>query len=184
MTAAPAFALVMIDNGDGSAILRGRINAGDDKAFAAFLSQPRARAIRTIWLDSGGGSVAAGIAIGKAVRQARLTTAVDAQRAVCDSACTLVFAGGVRRHYVNSAIVFEGNSALNGLGFHPSSLRGDAQRSTTKSARGTNQMIAHYRAMGTSAAAQFMQRAAINTLFRPSGATALRARVATSLASP
>lgn len=184
MTAAPAFALVMIDNGDGSAILRGRINTGDDKAFAAFLSRPRARPLRTIWLDSGGGSVAAGIAIGKAVRQARLATAVDAQRAVCDSACTLVFAGGVRRHYVNSASVFEGNSALNGLGFHPSSLRGDAQRPTTKSARGTNQMIAHYRAMGTPAAAQFMQRAAINTLFRPSGATALRARVATSLAAP
>lgn len=180
----PAAAIFLNDRGNGVAELRGRFNQGDEKVFAEFLARPRARKIRVLWLDSHGGVVTAGIEIGKAVRRARIATAVDAQRAACDSACTLVFVAGVRRHYAGGQNVFEGHSSLSGLGFHGSSIRGNARRLTMKSDRGTQRMRVFYHAMGTPGANDLMQRAAINTLFRPSGMTALRLRIATSLAAP
>ena len=157
---------------------------GDEQRFAALLAQPRARKIAVVYLDSFGGSIAAGIKIGRIIRKAGLATAVDASAARCDSACTLIFAGGVRRYYVGGASVFEGTSARGGLGYHPAHTRDPAWTRASYSDKGTGMMAAFYREMGQPGAADLMKRAGFSTIYRPSGATALSLRIATSLDEP
>ena len=181
--AAPAKA-ISLSEANGEARLVGTFDKDDEKLFAAFLAKPRAAPLRVLWLDSRGGAILPAIAIGLMARKARLTTAMRADAATCDSACTLVFAGGVRRHYVNGGSVFEGLSSLSGLGFHGANIRGDAVRPTIASDRGTQLMNAYYKLMGMPGAGELASRAAINTVFRPSGATALRLRIATGLGEP
>lgn len=183
-SAGAAGAITLIDRGGGVAELRGRFDAGDDKLFAQFLAQPRAQKIRLLWLHSPGGYLEPGLAIGRIVRRSGIATAVDANSAYCDSACTLVFVGGVRRHYVNAQGLLEGQSSLSGLGFHGSFTRGNAINPAMRSDKGTQQMIDFYRAMGSPGAIELMRRAAISTLYRPNGATALKLRIATSLGGP
>lgn len=180
----PAKALIFLSERDGVATLSGIFETGDEKTFAAFLAQPRATRLRVLYLDSFGGSIAAGVQIGRMVRKAGLVTAVDAAAARCDSACTLIFAGGVRRHYVGGAGVFEGFSARSGLGFHPAHMRDPAWTRAEYSERGTAIMAAHYRAMGAPRTMELMTQAGFTTMFRPNGATALRVGIATSLEAP
>ena len=182
--ATPASAIVLIERGNGHAELRGRFDVGDEEVFAEFLSRPRAQKLRVLWLSSPGGTVLSALAIGRQVRKAQLITAVDANAAYCDSACTLVFVAGARRHYVNGQGVMEGQASLSGLGFHGSFQRGNAINPAMRSEKGTREMTQHYRAMGVPGAADLMQRAAISTLYRPNGATAMRLRIATSLGAP
>ncbi len=184
LLSAPASAVTLIDRGNGEAELRGAFDGGDEEVFKQFLAQPRARKIHVLWLHSHGGRTSAGTGIGKLVRRAGLTTAVDAQGAYCDSACTLVFVAGVRRHYVNGNGVLEGDASLTGLGFRGSFLRGNAINPAMRSDKGTQEMANHYRAMGVSGAIELMRKAAISTLYRPNGITAMRLRIATSLAAP
>ena len=181
--AAPARA-IWLSESIGVAKLAGPFDAGDEKIFAAFLEKPRPTPLRVLWLDSRGGVLEAGVKIAALVRKARLTTAVRADAATCDSACTLVFIAGARRHYVNGQTVPEGLSAWTGLGFHGVSLRGDAARPTIKYEGGEQLLAKHYRELGVPGAADLVARAAINTVWRPSGATALRLRIATSLSEP
>lgn len=180
---APASAIRLSQNGS-HATLSGQIVEGDADRFRAFMARPQAKAIRVLHLNSEGGSLSEGIAIGKMVRKAKLATAVDGARVFCDSACTLIFAGGVRRHYVNGDQVYEGLQSFTGLGFHLSHTRGDRVRPSMKSHEGSARMIAFYAAMGVPAAAELCRRAAINTLFRPNGQTAMRLGIATSLLAP
>ncbi len=180
---APAGAILLSET-NGEARLAGTFDKDDEKVFAEFLARPRAAPLRVLWLDSRGGAILPAIAIGLMTRKARLTTATRADAATCDSACTLVFAAGVRRHYVNGASVFEGLSSLSGLGFHGANIRGDAVRPTLASDKGTRLMNAYYKLMGMPGAGELAARAAINTVFRPSGATALRLRIATGLGEP
>ncbi len=180
----PAAAVTLIDRGNGQAELRGAFDTGDEVLFGQFLAQPRAHKIRVLWLHSHGGRTSAGTEIGKILRRAGLTTAVDANAAYCDSACTLVFEAGLRRHYVNGNAVLEGDASLTGLGFHGSFLRGNAINPAMRSEKGTQDMASHYRAMGVPGAIELMRKAAISTLYRPNGATALRLRIATSLSVP
>lgn len=184
LSALPARATLYIAERDGAAYLSGLFEKADVERFAAFLADARGRGIRVIYLDSLGGEVAAGIAIGKLIRKAGLATAVDAARARCDSACTLIFAGGVKRHYIGGADVFEGFSGRGGLGYHPAHSRDGAWTRAEASARGTAMMTAHYRAMGQPGAAEMMRRAGFSSTFRPSGATALALRIATTLEAP
>lgn len=181
---APASALTLIDRGGGHAELRGRFDTGDELVFKQFLAQPRAQRIRVLWLHSPGGILSSGLAIGKMVRQSGLATAVDANAAYCDSACTLVFVAGAPRHYVNGASVMEGQASLTGLGFHGSFTRDNAINPAMRSDQGTRDMIVFYRSMGVPGAVDLMRRAAISTLYRPNGATALRLRIATTLIAP
>jgi hypothetical protein len=180
---APAHAIYLTES-NGAAYLSGAFDRGDEVVFAKFLAQPRARPIRTIWLDSRGGTLVSAMIIGMMARRARLTTAMRADSGVCDSACTLVFAGGVRRHYVNGNSVFEGLSSQSGLGFHGANIRGNAAQAPIKSNTGTALMNRYYATMGMPAVANLIAQSAINTVYRPSGATALRLRIATSLAEP
>lgn len=183
LAATPASALSFSDQGT-EAWVAGRFEAGDEARFRAFLDQPRAAPLRVVYLNSPGGSLTAGLAIGRAIRRAGLATAVLADQHVCDSACTLAFAGGVRRHNVNGATVFEGMTGMMGLGFHPAHRRGTSVTPSMKAEEGTSWIRAFYAEMGMPRAAEFMDRAAFNTLFRPSGRATLETRVATSLDTP
>ena len=96
MNVLPARAISLSENGT-NATLYGPFDLGDEKIFSEFLAKPRPAPIKVLYLDSYGGSIISGMAIGLMVRKAGLTTAVRARSDVCDSSCTLVFAGGVRR---------------------------------------------------------------------------------------
>lgn len=181
--AAPASAIYLSES-NGAIRLVGTFEKGDEKVFAEFLARPRAAPLRVLWLASPGGDIIPAVGIGAMVRRSRLVTAMRADSSACDSACTLVFVAGVRRHYVNGQSVFEGLSSQAGLGFHGASIRGDAVRPTMKSDRGLKVLRGWYKSMGVPGANALVDRAAINTVFRPSGATALRLRIATSLAEP
>lgn len=173
----------MAENGS-VATLSGFFENGDEVRFKALLDRPRAAPLRVLYLNSPGGALKAGLDIGRLVRRAGLTTAVEADRHVCDSACTLAFAGGVRRHYVNGARIFEGMTAMTGLGFHPAWRRGNAVNPSLKSDEATSQVRAFYAEMGMPRAAELMDRAAINSMYRPSGRTSLALGIATSLSAP
>jgi|GEM_PF-124909 len=56
----------------------------------------RGEYVRTVLLNSPGGAVEAAMAMGKMLRERKLTTAV-ADGALCASSCPLMFAGGVKR---------------------------------------------------------------------------------------
>ncbi|MBL8590482.1 MAG: hypothetical protein JNK46_18245 [Methylobacteriaceae bacterium] len=179
----PARALHLSEQG-GVAYLSGSIEEGAADRMRDFLAQKRAQPIRILYLYSPGGMVSEAIAIGDMIRKAGLATAVDAGRAYCDSACTMVFAAGVRRHYVNADRMEEGLAGHFGLGFHLSRTKGDARTPAMKSEAGSDKMRAYYARMGVPRAIDLCQRAAINTLYRPGGRTALAMGIATSLAAP
>ncbi|SEP12987.1 hypothetical protein SAMN04487843_10752 [Methylobacterium sp. ap11] len=179
----PTPAMSLSESGDRVTLV-GSIVPGDGEAFARFLTGPNARPLRVVYLDSGGGKVLEGIAIGRAIRRAGLVTAVDAQAARCDSACTLIFAGGVRRHYIHGEDVYEGMSGRSGLGFHTAHRPGSRTEATTLNAHGTETMRRFYAEMGQPGAAALVDKAAFNTLYRPSGSTALGLGIATSLQAP
>ena len=181
--ASPAWSIHIRDSG-AEAWLVGSFDPGDEVRFQEFLSRPRATPLRVIYLNSYGGNLKAGVEIGRMVRRAGLATAVFADRNVCDSACTLVFAGGVRRHNINGHTVHEGLTSMMGLGFHPAHMRGNSIRPSMLSDKGTEQVRAFYVEMGMPRAADLMMKAAINSMYRPSGKTTLDTRIATSLSAP
>lgn len=166
------------------AYLQGSFEAGDDKRFEEFLKQPRAQKLRVLYLYSYGGAITPATKIAELVRKAGLTTAVRARNEVCDSACTLVFAAGVRRHYVDGDAVEEGLSSRTGLGYHPARRIVNAAEGSHLSEGGSERLRKLYARMGAPGASDLIRRAAINTVFRPSGATALKLKIATSLRAP
>ena len=183
LACAPAQAIYLSESA-GKATLYGPFDVDDAKVFAAFLAKPRASPIKVLYLESPGGSIAAGVGIGRMVRKAGLTTAVNADSQICDSACTLVFAAGVRRHYVHGDSIYEGLSSRSGLGYHPAYLRGDRVHFSIKSNEYVALMNAYYAEMGAPRAAELLAKAGINSIFRPSGKTALDLHIATSLIAP
>ncbi|OJY36824.1 MAG: hypothetical protein BGP06_14190 [Rhizobiales bacterium 65-9] len=164
--------------------LQGGFEDGDEKIFEAFLKKPRAGKIKVLYLYSYGGTISSAAKIAEMVRKAGIATAVRAADDVCDSACTLVFAGGVRRYYIGGDSVMEGNSSRTGLGYHPARKIVNVAEGSHLSEGGSSRLSEIYAKMGCPGASDLMRRAAINTVFRPSGATALKLRIATSLADP
>jgi hypothetical protein len=181
--AAPAQAIWLSESG-GAAWLSGSIEIGDEKHFKEFLERPRAQPLRVLYLSSGGGHIQPAFAIGRMVRRAGLVTVVEAARTACSSACTFIFAGGARRHYVGGEAIFEGASELSGLGFHPARYANYRVGESTLSERGTASIRAFYAEMGMPRATELMEKAAFNSMYRPNGATALALRIATSLSPP
>lgn len=164
------------------ATLRGDIEAGDASGLRALLAaHPE---IRVLALDSPGGGVRAGMALGDLVRSARLATVVDADRASCDSACTLVFAAGVSRHYLNAERLRAGTSGLYGLGYHRARAVGSRVEPPKLSMEGEALAARYYRRMGSPGAVAMMARGTITSLYRPDAQTALRLGLATSLSPP
>jgi hypothetical protein len=184
LSAASSAQAIWLSESGTTAYLKGNIEKGDDAVFRAFLDQPRTQPLRTLVLASPGGHVDAGIAIGEMVRKARLATVVDADNSACSSACTFAFAGGVKRHYVNGDKVYEGTTSMVGLGFHPARQVGSAIQPSVYSSVGVERMQQFYARMGMPGASDLMGRAAINTMFRPNGQTALRLKIATTLEPP
>ena len=181
--AAPAHGLQMTESGS-VATLSGFFEHGDQGRFRAFLDRPRPAPLRVLYLNSPGGNLQAGLDIGRQVRRAGLTTAVQADRHICDSACTLAFAGGVRRHNINGSWIFEGMSSMMGLGFHPAWRQGNRVDPSLRSDEATGRVRAFYAEMGMPRAAVLVDRAAINSMFRPSGRTSLELNIATTLSPP
>jgi hypothetical protein len=179
----PAQAIFLSEDG-ARAYLSGPIEPGDETIFSTFLTKPRTKRITVLYLDSYGGSLEAGLSIGRMVRQAGLTTAVNADRTECDSACTFIFAGGIRRHYVHGDQVFAGFTGMSGLGYHPVTRRGNRVTPNMKAHEATDRARRFFTEMGQPGAGVLAERAGINSLYRPSGSMALQLNIATSLAAP
>jgi hypothetical protein len=81
--------------GDGQLIASGTITPGTAQAFAAEVEK-RGSYIKTIRLQSPGGSVQDALAMGRLIRAKNFITEVSAAH-YCASSCPLVFAGGVER---------------------------------------------------------------------------------------
>lgn len=180
---APANAIYLSRSGDAGT-LYGTFAAGDDAAFALFLAQKTVPPLRVLYLDSLGGGILPAIAIARMVRKAGLTTAVRAPSANCDSACTLVFAGGVKRHYIHGEAIADGYNSLSGLGYHPAYLKGDRAHFSLRSEEYVNIINKVYAEMGAPGASDLVRKAAINNVYRAGGETSLRLHIATSLAEP
>lgn len=80
---------------DGDVTAIGRIEFGTAVEFAKVLNGAAGKAKR-VWLHSPGGVLGDALAMGRAIRKAKLNTVVP-ENAYCASSCPLVFAGGVER---------------------------------------------------------------------------------------
>ena len=89
--------------GGGRLMASGTITAGVSQSFAAEAEQ-HSEYIRTVVLNSPGGSVIEALAIGRLIREKRFATEVEAGK-YCVSSCPLVFAGGVDRRAGEKATI-------------------------------------------------------------------------------
>jgi hypothetical protein len=89
--------------GDGRLVAAGTIMPGAAKAFADEVDK-RGSYVKTIVLDSPGGSLQDALAIGRLIRERKFATEVENGRA-CASACPLIFAGGVERRAALKAAI-------------------------------------------------------------------------------
>lgn len=81
--------------GDGKLYAVGTIHPGSADTFKAEVEK-RGAYIKTVVLNSSGGSVTDAIAMGRLIRDRKFATAVE-NGAICASSCPLVFAGGTER---------------------------------------------------------------------------------------
>ncbi len=163
--------------------LSGSIHPGDDIAFRdAVASAPT----RVIMLNSTGGFVKTAGEMGRLIRKQGLTTVIDAAQAECVSACTLLFASGTTRLYLNAGGLSDGPMALRGftgLGYHEGS-NALSLDSNHYSGPGTAYMIDYYYEFGSSQAAKLITKAPPNLLYRVSGPTAVALGLATGTGRP
>jgi hypothetical protein len=89
--------------GGGKLMATGTITPGISEAFAAEVSR-RGDYIKTVVLNSPGGSVADALAMGRLIRDKNFATEIEPGK-YCASSCPLVFAGGVERRVGDKAII-------------------------------------------------------------------------------
>jgi hypothetical protein len=89
--------------GGGRLMATGTITPGISEAFAAEVGK-RADYIKTVVLNSPGGSVTDALAMGRLIREKKFATEVEAGK-YCASSCPLVFAGGVERRTGDKAAI-------------------------------------------------------------------------------
>ena len=94
--APPAKAAEITTSENGSILITGRIQSGDETSFQSLLSSRSGRGPTEVHLNSPGGLLQAAMKISEMVREAGLTTRVP-YRATCACACTLIFAAGLHR---------------------------------------------------------------------------------------
>src|SRR5450755_2308412 len=99
MAAPMTFELV----GGGRLMATGTITPGISEAFAAEVSR-HGDYIKTVVLNSPGGSVADALTMGRLIREKKFATEVEAGK-YCASSCPLVFAGGVERRAGDRAAI-------------------------------------------------------------------------------
>ena len=181
-----ADAITLTQKGD-SATLTGVIEPGAYVTLREFLAEPRKIPLRVLYLNSPGGKVDDATFMARDIRKAGLITAVDGNTP-CRSACTMLFAAGVRRHYFNHAKIkdelIDAYQRHPGLGYHQAHGVGISGKERTYSGRGTQNAINVYYEHGSPAAADFATKAGQNQMYFVSGATALAYGLATSLSPP
>lgn len=162
-------------------VLTGEIFKGDEFKFRDFLSAVGAK-VGAVRLNSPGGNIYASGEIGRQICEAGLTTIVDARRDICASACTVLFAGGKERVYLNARGPegLMGHDGFRGLGFHQGSIPGETQQNRY-SGDGTAAMIRYYNEFGVPAAAGLVDKAPPERIFAVSGASALSLGIATRI---
>jgi len=89
--------------GSGKLMATGTITPGISEAFAAEVGK-RGDYIKTVVLNSPGGSVTDALAMGRLIRERKFATEVEAGK-YCASSCPLVFAGGVERRAGDRAAI-------------------------------------------------------------------------------
>jgi hypothetical protein len=89
--------------GSGRLLATGTITPGTADAFTAEIKK-RGDYVKTVVLNSPGGSVADALAMGRLIRERKYTTEVEAGK-LCASSCPLVFAGGVERRAGDKATI-------------------------------------------------------------------------------
>jgi hypothetical protein len=89
--------------GGGRLMATGTITPGVSEAFAAEVGK-RGDYIKTVVLNSPGGSVTDALAMGRLIRERKFATEVEAGK-YCASSCPLVFAGGVERRAGDKAAI-------------------------------------------------------------------------------
>ena len=185
--ATPASALEISARG-ADVFLSGPINLGDHAKFESFMLANKGRGFRIVHLNSPGGWSGDMREIARDIRRAGLDTAVDGSRAVCASACTVLFAAGVRRFYYNADKVPEGVRKADmspGLGYHgATNSRATIVMSGQGPGAGMQQIINMYYELGSSAAASLATEAEPSELRKINGRTALSLGLATSLTRP
>jgi hypothetical protein len=89
--------------GSGKLMATGTITPGISEAFAAEVGK-RGDYIKTVVLNSPGGSVTDALAMGRLIRERKFATEVESGK-YCASSCPLVFAGGVERRAGDKAAI-------------------------------------------------------------------------------
>jgi hypothetical protein len=89
--------------GGGKLMATGTITPEISESFAAEISK-RGDYIRTVVLNSPGGSVTDALAMGRLIRENKFATEVEAGK-YCASSCPLVFAGGLERRAGDKAAI-------------------------------------------------------------------------------
>ena len=89
--------------GGGKLMATGTITPGISKAFATEIDK-RGDYIKTVVLNSPGGSIADAIAMGRLIREKKFSTEVEAGK-YCASSCPLLFAGGIERRAGDGAVI-------------------------------------------------------------------------------
>ena len=114
----------------------------DPGAAARFAQEIKARGeyVKTISLDSPGGSVDDAIAISRLIREKNIDTTV-ASRALCASSCPIILAGGIRRTVETDAVVGV-HQVFNGSSDRPSpeEAMSGAQATTARVSRHLDEM--------------------------------------------
>jgi hypothetical protein len=163
-------------------LAEGDIKNGDENDFRRLVAAQPKGSIRGVVLHSRGGFVHVAGEIGRVIREYGLVTVVDASRYTCVSACTILFAAGTGRVYLNAGNVAEGVFAHGGrgLGFHEgsSSMSRDANG---YSGAGTAHVIAFFYEFGVPGAAELTKKAPPNSVYMVSARKALEVGLATSL---
>src|SRR3954466_16102042 len=89
--------------GGGRLVATGTITPGISEAFAAEVAR-RGDYVKTVVLNSPGGSVNDALAMGRLIREKKFATEVEAGK-YCASSCPLVFAGGLERRAGDKAAI-------------------------------------------------------------------------------
>lgn len=163
-------------------LAHGDIRNGDQYTFKKLLTGAAPGQIRIVDLDSHGGFVFAAGEIAHEIRDKGLLTLVDAGRSTCVSACTILFAGGTGRLYLNAGGVPDGATTkpVRGLGFHSGSSA-SSRDPNGYSGFGTGQVVDYYYAFGMAKAADLTTATPPNAVYMLSGPKALALGIATSL---
>ena len=123
----------------GVLLAEGTIEPGAAERFAKEI-EARGEYVKTVALNSPGGSVDDAIAMSKLIREKKLDTKV-ASKALCASSCPIVFAGGVGRTAEKDAVVGV-HQVFNGSRERPTAEQAmaAAQATTARVARHLDQM--------------------------------------------